>query len=1439
MEKTRSSFDKGLSTEFSKFKQPDGTYSNAENFVRDSQGTIKSEKGTTLLAQLTSFTNVKIIGEVSIEDDIIYFIVSDEGSTIMKLDSNNVATNILHTGSGAIVPDTEQTYLINVDTVPTPESIDVLVSSQFKYHFELTSNTEVTVSMIDILAPVDYIYTANPFTNDSSSIKLPEALRPKTTFSRRNDYFGAAENGSDVSLSVNTNGTVAMFQSGSYNTQKFYLAPFTYEAEGIVTSVIIEDVLAFSRDHHIDAQARKNYKGEIVIYFTDDLNIPRRLNTTDYVDLNNFDNTTKLFLNPNLPRIAGVSVSEGGGLTTGLYKFAARLGTADGNVTTFSQISQGIPVVDDGAAGGEAQYDGAPPQTPSGKSININISNIDTTYAFIEIAVITYLGEENLLSSHIVAKLNITSTGILFNYYSETQILEEVLLDALIQDSIEYSTAKNILQKDNHLFLSNLTTKDFSFIDDEMTEIANSITAHWFVKSEIQGPETTNKVIATDQFNVDEDWYQQGFLSHDGEGYMFDSLNVEVIPDTTFKNYNHPSYTYLYKGYQRDEVYSFAIVPIFKGGVYGTAYHIPGDITNPTDQGKEGQQGTDRLRGWVNSDGTVHHRMPSTEFTKAIDVNTLLVSDPPTIQVTFNILGVEFRNVDLQTTLLSPLLEGYVIVRQRRNRPGNGIVVTQGITKEFYEGKDGGLNPIPFNGKTSMYYDFALDWQGRSYWFGDLNRDPRVTNDISREGSFAVYSPDIIHGLVNSTHLGSMNSVKQIAIKRIQRVGDNGHDIPVGRTVPMLGVMYQDQEDLSYDNTDVDLSNLHVPKDLNNSAAIIVEPFQAESLRSINLNGETLKLTGTTGMAVMKMKTGTIPKERTKYPGVISISGGGGRENRTFGQTNGVSFDFDYNQTMQIETTGHWSYYLGNESMEIYNFYSFIGNIYGTLATAEYIAVEEVFFNNSPDTTIQVFGGDTFLSRYAFMIGEVGEIPGMNYRATIETYIETKGNYAFRHYEPTTYDGGDTIEGTMPYFPKYTVLHDREIEVSKVLGLWDFDTSHGSGTSYNKQYNFENTLNKYYPKDTFIASVSSFPNRIIYSLKSFENEQFDTYRTFLTNNFHDIPKETGEISNMFEYNNLLYAHTPHSLWRTFVNEKTFTNSTSGEIVLGNGGLFPMPSNQIFTEDGGYAGTGAKWACTNTPYGRVFMDDHQKKIFILGAKSGLVEISNPLMFSYFNDTLLINNSNTYQMGYDPLHKRVLVTLVTTGNTVGNSLSYSFELKSWTGFHSYGVDKFSQRDNKLLGAAGDRIEEIGTGPYNSYFGGTYSSKLSIVVNPATNISKDFTNLKWIQTNKGNIFKDIKVITDDFTTGSILPIIVTSFADEQSFLPLGQQHVHLIGGEHRMVIPPDNNPLGGYIDELFRPSIKGKYATIELEYTPDLVDNTPLELEYFSTEFLTVAE
>lgn len=105
-------FEKGMSNEFSLLKQGKGTYNYARNMIRDAQGTIKSEPGTSPVVDFTvdvtdsgsTFTlpGAHVIGQTTVDNLIFYFIKSNRGSSIVQVDVKaKIAVLILHTGEVA------------------------------------------------------------------------------------------------------------------------------------------------------------------------------------------------------------------------------------------------------------------------------------------------------------------------------------------------------------------------------------------------------------------------------------------------------------------------------------------------------------------------------------------------------------------------------------------------------------------------------------------------------------------------------------------------------------------------------------------------------------------------------------------------------------------------------------------------------------------------------------------------------------------------------------------------------------------------------------------------------------------------------------------------------------------------------------------------------------------------------------------------------------------------------------------------------------------------------------------------------------------------------------------------------------------------------------------------------------------------------------------
>lgn len=167
-----------------------------------------------------------------------------------------------------------------------------------------------------------------------------------------------------------------------------------------------------------------------------------------------------------------------------------------------------------------------------------------------------------------------------------------------------------------------------------------------------------------------------------------------------------------------------------------------------------------------------------------------------------------------------------------------------------------------------------------------------------------------------------------------------------------------------------------------------------------------------------------------------------------------------------------------------------------------------------------------------------------------------------------------------------------------------------------------------------------FPNRIMYSEQSFQEELTDNFRIFLPNNYSDIEGETGRIVDMFRIQANLYLHTEEALWHLPQN---FQERVTGEIIsfIGSGEYFNIPPRKIVDGSESSAGTSHKWGRTKTKNGVVFPSHREGKWYLFDGQ-GLRSISDANMSADFRkgmrflieEEYYANTGNHYQFSDNP-------------------------------------------------------------------------------------------------------------------------------------------------------------------------------------------------------------
>ena len=284
-----------------------------------------------------------------------------------------------------------------------------------------------------------------------------------------------------------------------------------------------------------------------------------------------------------------------------------------------------------------------------------------------------------------------------------------------------------------------------------------------------------------------------------------------------------------------------------------------------------------------------------------------------------------------------------------------------------------------------------------------------------------------------------------------------------------------------------------------------------------------------------------------------------------------------------------------------------------------------------------IFGGDIFICRY----GVTKTLSPLYSNSSAETtkavyshIVESVDNINFRHSE-----SDDSL-----YFPG---THFKGI-IEKA-GLKDY--SNQDNLKYNKNYSEINDLRTAIPLPVRDVDQTDYPTRTHRSAKNDTTSLIDNYRTFLANQFKDLPRNRGELWKLATFSNLLYFHMEDSLYKAKGKQSMKMNDGSDAFV-GSGDIFQQEPDEVVQSSIGYGGTQSQWAAITTKAGYFFVDKNSRKVFIM--RDQLTEISANGMEHWFRDNMkfeleeyvpeIIDNPLRvgFHSTYDSKYKRIILT-----------------------------------------------------------------------------------------------------------------------------------------------------------------------------------------------------
>lgn len=180
-----------------------------------------------------------------------------------------------------------------------------------------------------------------------------------------------------------------------------------------------------------------------------------------------------------------------------------------------------------------------------------------------------------------------------------------------------------------------------------------------------------------------------------------------------------------------------------------------------------------------------------------------------------------------------------------------------------------------------------------------------------------------------------------------------------------------------------------------------------------------------------------------------------------------------------------------------------------------------------------------------------------------------------------------------------------------------FDNYYSYNATYSKQ-NFENFNQPYNDFKPDEICRSYFPNRVIYSDASNQEELRDSWRIFRTNNYYDFPKTNGKLIAINSVENEKVLARFENTTQAYNSRIVLDSSYPVQIELGTGSMFTQRPVEYVKADLGYVGSQHR-AYVSCKYGSFWTDAKRGFVYQLSGSSGFDEITKN-NFNWFKRNL---------------------------------------------------------------------------------------------------------------------------------------------------------------------------------------------------------------------------
>jgi hypothetical protein len=455
--------------------------------------------------------------------------------------------------------------------------------------------------------------------------------------------------------------------------------------------------LGLSTNFPVNGQSQRNYKGEIIIVFTDFNTFPKFLNC-DVPVINALDDW-RLFPRASTPDLT-TNIIDGGTLAPGGYYILGKCIKNDGTETQYLVTSDALIIP--GAT-----------NTNSGKSIQAVFTNLDPNYNFLQVAIISKIN--GVTSAVTLEPVRIGTGNRVSIIYTGANLTTTATLEELLVQPAEYSKVKTIGQLNDALYLGNLEREEEILLQKYML-----LAKLEFVSELISVlPRNEDHVSGKKKSFMHREVYAFYIRLSKAGGSGWTPLFTIPGPEPLTSDFDQESEA------------------LYGGGLPATVYQTSDTIRTFNASAKTGICGV-----WVNANETYpdtddydastigginlrnrvvqHHRMPSIRWCK----QNLYANNSNYGKSQLDLLGIQVSNIIIPAQFQNRLDGGYEIYYAKRSISNSTVVAQSALLYAARHGTGSGTRVI--TGPDTDYKTTGGNWHAQVDWDGGTREKPLV-----------------------------------------------------------------------------------------------------------------------------------------------------------------------------------------------------------------------------------------------------------------------------------------------------------------------------------------------------------------------------------------------------------------------------------------------------------------------------------------------------------------------------------------------------------------------------------------------------------------------------------------------------------------------------------------------------------------------------------------